>query len=61
MGLLIDFRNWIYEQRRSDITPISTLNEEYDWGEDGFNEARRAADWILSNLSDVIQADDEES
>jgi len=60
LGLLIDFRNWIHEQRRSDIAPVQNLDEEYDWGDDGFNEARRAADWILSNLLNVNQTDDEE-
>ncbi|MCL2684637.1 MAG: mitochondrial fission ELM1 family protein, partial [Synergistaceae bacterium] len=59
MGLLIDFRNWIHELRRSDIAPIPTLDGDYDLGEGGFNEARRAADWILSNLPSVIPAAEE--
>ena len=57
LGLLIDFRNWIHEQSRGDIAPVQNQSEEYDWGGDGFNEARRAADWILGNLHNVIHPD----
>jgi hypothetical protein len=60
MGLLIDFRNWVHEQRRSDIAPVPNLDEEYDLSNDGFNEARRAADWILNDLYNVVHAADEE-
>jgi hypothetical protein len=61
MGLLIDFRNWIHEQRRSDIAPVPTVDGEYDWSNEGFNEARRAADWILNDLPNIVHAAEEES
>jgi mitochondrial fission protein ELM1 len=51
MGLLIEFRDWIHERRRSDITPPSMLAADDEWGDEGFNEARRAADWILESMA----------
>ena len=60
LGLLIDFKNWVHELRRSDIAPVPILNGGIDWSNGGFNEARRAADWILANLRNVTQVDEEE-
>ena len=46
MGLLIDFGDWLHERRHGDLTPVCRLDD----GTGGFNEARRAADWILSKI-----------
>lgn len=55
-GMLIDFRDWLKERRLSDFSPYQPLEETQEPGElDGFNEARRAADWILANLGDVVR------
>ena len=48
MGLLIDFSDWLKERRNGDAAPVCRLNDER--GCDGFNEARRAANWILGKL-----------
>jgi mitochondrial fission protein ELM1 len=53
MGLLIDFRDWVHERRRGDIVPAASLDDEDEADGEGFNEARRAADWILSNLGNL--------
>ena len=53
MGFLIDFRDWVRERRCGDVAPICGLNDESERG-GGFNEARRAADWILSRLPGPI-------
>jgi hypothetical protein len=53
MGLLVDFKDWIHERRRSDLSPFAALDEDGEFDEDGFNEARRAAGWILSHLDGV--------
>jgi hypothetical protein len=60
MGLLTDFRDWVHERRRSDINPIAPQDEQREFDEDGFNEARRAADWILLNLNDVCHPSEDE-
>ncbi|MDR3076508.1 MAG: mitochondrial fission ELM1 family protein [Synergistaceae bacterium] len=60
MGLLIDFKDWVHERRRSDISPVSAaIDETDDCGGEGFNEARRAAGWILQNLPDMTRAEEE--
>jgi hypothetical protein len=59
MGLLIDFKDWIHERRRSDISPFAPLEEQSEFDLDGFNEARRAADWILLNLGNVFHPEEE--
>jgi hypothetical protein len=60
MGLLIEFKDWIKERRRDDMSPFATLDDEIDVDPNGFNEARRAADWILENLGDVVHPSEEE-
>ncbi|MDR0764692.1 MAG: mitochondrial fission ELM1 family protein [Synergistaceae bacterium] len=57
MGLLTDFGDWMYERRRGDIFPVSAADA--DWNREDFNEARRAADWILSNLPGIIHPEEE--
>jgi hypothetical protein len=59
MGLLIDFREWIHERRRSDLSTFAPIDDDVPIDDEGFNEARRAADWILANLSGVLHPDDE--
>jgi mitochondrial fission protein ELM1 len=59
MGLLTDFRDWLHERRRDDIFPVTAAEDGADWNREGFNEARRAADWILSNLSGVVHPEEE--
>ncbi|MDR2780087.1 MAG: mitochondrial fission ELM1 family protein [Synergistaceae bacterium] len=59
MGLLIDFRDWIHERRRIDITQTCISNDKNELDNEGFNEARRAAGWILSNLPGIIRPEDE--
>lgn len=54
MGLLIEFRDWLKERRREDFSPFAPLEEDGEMDPEGFNEARRAARWILGNLSDVV-------
>jgi mitochondrial fission protein ELM1 len=49
MGLVIDFKDWIHERRRGDLVSLPTPRGDAD----DFNEARRAAEWILGNLSSV--------
>lgn len=61
MGLLTDFRNWTHERRRGDIFPVSEAEDDADWNGEGFNEARRAADWILSNLPGIVHPEEESS
>jgi hypothetical protein len=58
MGLLTDFGDWIHERRRGDILPVSAAGDDADWSGEGFNEACRAADWILSNLSGIVHPDE---
>jgi hypothetical protein len=55
MGLLIDFKDWIHERRRADLPPPPPDGaDEGDGG--GFNEARRAADWILRRIQCAAQS-----
>jgi hypothetical protein len=65
MGLLTDFRDWMHERRRDDIFPVSASDadsdSDADWNYEGFNEARRAADWILSNLPGMVPPEEEAS
>ena len=62
MGLMTDFADWMHERRRGDIFPVSAATEDgADWDNDGFNEARRAADWILSNLPGIVHPEEESS
>ncbi|MDR3165171.1 MAG: mitochondrial fission ELM1 family protein [Synergistaceae bacterium] len=58
MGLLTDFVDWIYERRHDNIFPVSA-EDDADWNREGFNEARRAADWILSNLPGIIHPEEQ--
>ena len=58
MGLLTDFRDWMHERRRGDIFPVSAAEDDVDWNREGFNEACRAADWILSNLSGIVHPEE---
>ena len=53
MGLLIEWPDWLKERRRNDFSPFAPLDEQTEIDRDGFNEARRAADWILSHLEEV--------
>ncbi|MDR1471729.1 MAG: mitochondrial fission ELM1 family protein [Synergistaceae bacterium] len=53
MGLLVDFKGWLRERRRDEFSPFAPLGGQIDMDFDGFNEARRAADWILDNLGAV--------
>ncbi|MDR1509652.1 MAG: mitochondrial fission ELM1 family protein [Synergistaceae bacterium] len=59
MGLLIDFKDWIHERRRSDIAQIYVPDDKGEFDKDGFNEARRAAGWILSSLPGIVRPEDE--
>jgi mitochondrial fission protein ELM1 len=61
MGLLTDFRDWMHERRRDDIFPVSAADANADWNHEGFNEARRAADWMLSNLPGIVHIEEESS
>ncbi|MDR3333058.1 MAG: mitochondrial fission ELM1 family protein [Synergistaceae bacterium] len=61
MGHLIEFKNWLKERRRNDLSPFVPLDEEQEPDSQGFNEARRAADWILDNLGDVIRPSEDEA
>jgi mitochondrial fission protein ELM1 len=60
MGLLIEFKEWIKERRRDDMSPFVPLDDESEPDPDGFNEARRSADWILENLGDVVHPSEDE-
>lgn len=60
MGLLVEFRQWLKERRRDDYSPFVPLDVISDADEEGFNEARRAADWILENLGDVERPGEDE-
>ncbi len=60
MGLLVEFRQWMKERRRDDYSPFAPLDETAEIDPDGFNEARRAADWILENLGDVVHPREDE-
>ncbi|MDR1481897.1 MAG: mitochondrial fission ELM1 family protein [Synergistaceae bacterium] len=60
MGLLIEFRDWIRERIRGDSQSFAPPDELPGQDKESFNEARRAADWILENLGDVVRADEEE-
>jgi mitochondrial fission protein ELM1 len=53
MGLAVEWADWLKERRRNDFSPFAPLDEQAEADRDGFNEARRAADWILSRLGDV--------
>lgn len=53
MGLLIEWPDWLKERRRNDFSPFAPLDEHDAIDPDGFNEARRAADWILEHLGEV--------
>lgn len=61
MGLLIDFKDWIRERRMDDLAEYEPFEGEFDADPDGFNEARRAADWILGNLGEVEHPQEDES
>lgn len=52
MGLLVDFREWLKERRRNDFSPFAPLEETEEHDPDGFNEARRAAAWVLESMED---------
>jgi mitochondrial fission protein ELM1 len=58
MGLMTDFGDWIHERRRGDIFPVSA-EDDADRNLDGFHEARRAADWILSKLPSIVHPEEE--
>jgi mitochondrial fission protein ELM1 len=60
MGLLIEFKDWLKERRRNDMSPFAPLDCEIEPDPEGFNEARRAADWILENLCDVVHPSEDE-
>ena len=60
MGLLIEFRDWLKERRRNELSPFAPLQDEEEIDPNGFNEARRAADWMLENLGDVRRPPQEE-
>jgi mitochondrial fission protein ELM1 len=60
MGLLIDFRDWVHERRRGDISPAAARDDEDEYDGEGFNEARRAADWILRNIQNVSRIEEED-
>ncbi|MDR1978463.1 MAG: mitochondrial fission ELM1 family protein [Synergistaceae bacterium] len=60
MGLLIEFKDWMKERRRDNMSPFAPLDDDMDFDPDGFNEARRAADWILENLGDVVHPSEDE-
>lgn len=59
MGLLMDFKDWMRERRRDDLTPLVIQEEQNELDGEGFNEARRAADWILLNLGDVFHPEED--
>jgi hypothetical protein len=59
MGLLIDFKDWIHERRRGDITQLRASESKSEFDGDDFNEARRAAGWILLNLPGVTRPEEE--
>jgi mitochondrial fission protein ELM1 len=59
MGLLIDFKDWIHERRRGKLGEIAPLEDDPPFGEEGFNEARRAADWIIEKLPSVCHPEEE--
>jgi mitochondrial fission protein ELM1 len=61
MGLLTDFKDWLHERRRGDIFPAPATKNDGDWNREGFNEARRAADWILSNLPGIVHPEEASS
>jgi mitochondrial fission protein ELM1 len=60
IGLLIEFKDWMKERRRDDLSPFAPLDDVPEIDPDGFNEARRAADWILENLGDVVHPSEDE-
>ncbi|MDR3322008.1 MAG: mitochondrial fission ELM1 family protein [Synergistaceae bacterium] len=60
MGLLVEFKDWMKERRRDDMSPFAPLDGDVDHDPEGFNEARRGADWILENLGDVIHPSEDE-
>jgi mitochondrial fission protein ELM1 len=60
MGLLIEFKDWIRERRMGGIPQFAPLDGEPELDPNGFNEARRAADWILDNLGDVIRPSEDD-
>jgi mitochondrial fission protein ELM1 len=53
MGFAVEWADWLKERRRNDFSPFAPLDEQAEIDRDGFNEARRAASWILSRLGDV--------
>jgi mitochondrial fission protein ELM1 len=61
MGLLIDFKDWVHERRRDDLSPVTAPDDVTEFDETGFNEARRAADWILKNMGNEPQSNELES
>ena len=61
MGLLTEYRDWYVERRRDDISPFAPLDEELEIDRDGFNEARRASEWILDHLGDVYHPREDEA
>lgn len=60
MGLLVEFKEWLKMRRRDDYSPFASLDDEPEIDSDGFNEARRAADWILENLGGVERPGEDE-
>ena len=60
MGLLIEFKDWLKERSRNDMSPFAPLDCELEPNPEGFNEARRAADWILENLGDVVHPSEDD-
>ncbi|MDR1916802.1 MAG: hypothetical protein LBQ58_09540, partial [Synergistaceae bacterium] len=60
IGLLIEFKDWMKERRRDDLSPFAPLDDVPEIDPDGFNEARRAAVWIIENLGDVVHPSEDE-
>jgi mitochondrial fission protein ELM1 len=60
MGLLIEFGDWIRERIRDDSSGFAPPEEVPEQNAEGFNEARRAAAWILDNLGDVVRMAEDE-
>jgi mitochondrial fission protein ELM1 len=59
MGLLTDFKDWVQERRRSELSEPCVPENKSEFDNDGFNEARRAAAWILLNLPGVVRPEEE--
>jgi hypothetical protein len=60
MGHLIEFKDWLKERRRGNTPSFASIDNEPQNDSEGFNEARRAADWILENLGDVVHPSEDE-